>query len=122
MKKPMKKRLNTDAIKNELEGSVFFPTPMQPLSSPQSQEGEQPNKAASHNVNNSTSKHVNIATSQHVYKSTTQLTTKEKKRFTSFLTPESIKQLRQKALDAEADFHDLLQEAVDRYLEEKRKK
>lgn len=120
MKNPMKKRLNTDAIKNELEGSVFFPTPMQPTDPPQSQEEEQSNKAAIPYVNNSTSKHVHIATTQHVYKPTPQLTTKEKKRFTSFLTPESIKQLRQKALDTEADIHDLLQEAVDRYLEEKK--
>lgn len=36
----MKKRVNTDAIKNELEGSVFFPTPTQPVNPPQKQEQE----------------------------------------------------------------------------------
>ena len=112
----MKKLYDTKRLTDELSNSVLFKDHNQDQRQPK--EPAQPVKSESQLVNNSTSKHVNIATSQRVYMSTTQLTTKEKKRFTSFLTPQSLKRLRQKALDTDADFHDLLQEAVDSYLNE----
>lgn len=60
----MKKKVNTDAIKNELEGSVFFPLPSQSATPPQNQEGSHEGKAVHANASTRSDERTNVQTDE----------------------------------------------------------
>jgi hypothetical protein len=127
----MKKKVNTDAIVSELEGSVFFRQPGKKL------EEEIGNKSANQQnnistnqqvdtpsnqiVNKSPSQQADLSSNQQMSKSPNQQTSKILKRFGSYLTYESLKELKRIAFETERKDYEVLQEAVNMYLERMKK-
>src|SRR5947208_2233422 len=97
----MKKTLNTTDIVSELRGgSVFFQDPTPPLLKPEtSQEVENVDKSTNQQVDKLTSKQVDKPTSTQVDKSTSGQINKSTKRFTTYLTEDSIKSMKRLALE-----------------------
>jgi hypothetical protein len=77
------------------------------------------NKSTSQQANKETNPQISKSTSQQADKSTSQQTNKRLKRFGTYLTPESIRAMKQLALDTDKDDYEVFQEAVDTYLKMK---
>jgi hypothetical protein len=121
------KQLDVTGITNELsQGSAFFnrPTPIDtPLPSPLVREDESPknvDKSTNRQVHKRTNQHVDKSTSLQVDKSTSPQTDKPLRRFTTYLTPDSIKPMKMIALEENKKEYEIFQEAVDDYLQKRK--
>ncbi len=99
------------------------PTKPTPLS--ENQFASKPaNQQTSKDINQQVSKPVNIQTSKEPYKQAvlpaSQQASKSLKKFSSYLTEDSLKALKRLAFDAERKDYEVLQEAVDQYLANKK--
>lgn len=77
------------------------------------------NNLSSNQVDMNKSGQTDIAVKQHVYKSTKQLGEDDetpRRRYTTYLKPETIKAIKWHALDRERNDYDVVQEALDEYL------
>jgi len=122
----MTKRLNISAITNDLEGSAFF-SGQKPLTT-----ADKPSEAfTSLLANQQTSKPTNLQTSklanQQVSKPVSQqtneqpLTTKEKRKYGTYLSENSIIEIQVHAVQTKRKDHEVLQEAVDFYFQNLKK-
>ena len=78
------------------------------------------NKSADQHINKSTSQHADLSINQQINTSASQQTSKTLKRFGSYLTIESLKELKRIAFESDKKDYEVLQEAVDAYLKTKR--
>lgn len=115
----MKKQLNTTAIVNELRGASAFFRQDSPPSPILSEPEENVNKSTSQQVDIATNGLVDKSTSNQVDKSTNQQVNKPLKRFTTYLTEESIKGMKRLAVDTDKKDYELYQEAVDKFLKKR---
>lgn len=81
---------------------------------------QQVNKSSDQQINKLTSQHTDISTHQQVNKSASQHTSKTLKRFGSYLTLESLKELKRIAFESDKKDYEVLQEAVDEYLKKRK--
>ena len=72
-------------------------------------------------MNLSVRKRCNKSTNQQINKSTHQQTSKKLKRFGSYLTPESLKELKRIAFETDKKDYEVLQEAVNEFLDRLKK-
>ncbi len=78
------------------------------------------NKSVNQQINKSTNQQNDRSTNQLVNKSIHQQTSKTLKRFGSYLTIESFKELKRIAFESDKKDYEVLQEAVDAYLQRKK--
>ena len=81
---------------------------------------QQVTKSVDQPISKSTTQLADAATNQQVNKSAHQHTSKTLKRFGSYLTPESLKELKRIAFELDKKDYEVLQEAVDAYLKDKK--
>src|SRR5712692_1975135 len=130
----MKKKIDISSVASSLRGeSVFFPTkngkPAPELAGEPIENKASAsllaNQQTSKEVNQQVSKEANAQINKEVKKQTTllanQQASKSLKKFGSYLTEESLKGLKRIAFEADRKDYDILQEAVDQYLERNKK-
>jgi len=76
-------------------------------------------KSTSQQVNKSTSQQTDKSINQQVNKETKKQVNKFLKRFTTYLTEESIRTMKRLAFDIDQKDYEIFQEAVDAYLKKK---
>jgi hypothetical protein len=128
----MKKKLDIDTIANELRGgSAFFPNFKKDVTAPKetqtsnasllaNQQTTKPaNQQTSKEANQQTNKQVNQQASLEVNQQTSKIafSTKQKKKYGTYLRPESIMDIQVSAAIANKKDHELLQDMVDYYFE-----
>jgi hypothetical protein len=81
---------------------------------------QQVNILASKQISKSVTQLTDKSTNQQINKVVNQQTSKTLKRFGSYLTPESLKELKRIAFESDKKDYEVLQEAVDEYLKRKK--
>jgi hypothetical protein len=77
------------------------------------------NKSINQQVNKEINPQISKSINQQTDKSTNQQVNKTRKRFGTYLTPESIRSMKRLALDTDKDDYEVFQEAIDAYLRKK---
>ena len=106
----MKKALNTNTIQNELEQSAFF-------AHRKPQPKEIPDKEAKNQPSTTSTKSNSLPPDAHDVQDTSLLTTKEKTKYGTYLTDDSIEKIRIRAVQMKRDDHQIIQEAINQYFE-----
>ncbi len=76
-------------------------------------------KSTNQQAGNETNQQINKSVSPQVNKETNQQVNKSTKRFTTYLTEESIRAMKRLAIDTGKKDYELFQDAVDKYLKRK---
>lgn len=120
-----KKRIDISQVASSLRGeSVFFPAKQENISEEEnvnSSTHQQIDISPYQHVDTSLNQFVDKTADQHINKSTHQQTSKKLKRFGSYLTPESLKELKRIAFETDKKDYEVLQEAVNEFLDRLKK-
>ena len=107
----MKKKLNIDIITNELEGASAFFAHRQP------QPEKKPAKEAQKQLSKTSTERNLPVPVAHDVQDTSLLSTKEKTKYGTYLTDDSIEKIRIRAIQTKRDDHQIIQEAINQYFE-----